>query len=471
MSESKKSSSSYFRDKLSTVDEQGKRVWVFPKKPAGKLTNYRHLLAVVLYVFFFIGPFLRFKGDPVFLLNILERKFILFGVVFWPQDFHLIVLSLITLIIFIVLFTVIYGRIFCGWACPQTVFMEFVFRRIEYMIEGDSQAQRKLAKQEWNFEKVWKKTLKSTIFILIAFLIASTIFAYIFGSDRVLGLYSGGIAFTSKLFIASLALTGFIYFVFGFFREQVCLIACPYGRLQGVLLDQQSIIVAYDYLRGEPRGPIKGKENTPPTGDCVDCNACVQVCPTNIDVRNGTQLECINCTACIDSCNSVMARHNLKKGLIRFDSEKGIREGKKHIFTTRSIAYSTVLLVLLSVLVSLFFLRTEVETTILRQRGTLFQAYGDNAYSNIYQIDVVNKFRKDLNIQLKLIKPQGEIKLMGNNLFVQGGTKIQERFLVILPKETVLQSKNEVVFGIYDGDKLIEEYKATFVGPNSLDVE
>lgn len=468
MSESKKSSSSYFRDKISTVDEQGRRVWVFPRKPGGTLTNYRHLVAVVLYLFFIIGPFLRYQGDPVFLLNILERKFILFGVVFWPQDFHLIVLSLITLIVFVVLFTVIYGRIFCGWACPQTVFMEFVFRKIEYLIEGDAPSQRKLAKQEWNVEKIWKKSLKSLIFILIALVIATTLLAYVFGSDRMLGLYSHGIAFSSKLLIASWILTGIVYFIFGFFREQVCLIACPYGRLQGVLLDQQSIIVGYDYVRGEPRGAKKSVEKT---GDCVDCNACVQVCPTNIDIRNGTQLECINCTACIDACNAVMKKHALPKGLIRFDSEKGIREGQRKIFNTRTIAYSVVLLILLTVLASLFTMRTDVETTILRQRGTLYQTYGDNAYSNIYQIDVVNKFRKDLNIRLELIEPNGEIKLMGKDLFVKGGEKIQERFMVILPKLEVLKSKNEVVFGIYDGDRLIEKYTATFVGPNSLDVE
>lgn len=467
MSDNKKNAS-YFRDKISTVDEQGRRVWVFPKKPSGKLTNYRHLVAIVLYIFFFTAPFLRYEGDPIFLLNILERKFILFGVVFWPQDFHLIVLSLITLIVFIVLFTVVYGRIFCGWACPQTIFMEFVFRRIEYLIEGDAAAQRRLAKQEWNTEKIMKKTAKSAVFFLIAYLISNTIFSYIFGSDRILGIWSDQL-FGSKLFFATLILAGIIYFIFGFFREQVCLIACPYGRLQGVLLDQQSVIVAYDYLRGEPRGPLKNKANTPPSGDCVDCSACVQVCPTNIDIRNGTQLECINCTACIDACNKVMMKNNLKKGLIRFDSEKGIREGVRKLATPRSIAYSGVLLILLSVVVSLFIFRKEVETTILRQKGSLYQEYGKDAWSNIYQIDLINKFREDLSVQLNLISPKGEIKLMGQELFIPGGKKIQERFLVVLPKNSLNSSKNEIVIGVYKGNELLDEVQVTFVGPNNLD--
>jgi cytochrome c oxidase accessory protein FixG len=468
MSENNKSSSSYFRDKISTVDEQGRRVWVFPKKPSGKLTNYRHLVAIVLYLFFFIAPFLRVEGDPLILLNILERKFILFGVVFWPQDFHLIVLSLITLIVFIVLFTVVYGRIFCGWLCPQTIFMEFVFRQIEYWIEGDSTAQRRLAKQDWNLEKIWKKSAKSSVFILIAFLISNAIFMYIFGSDHVLSMWSG-LVFSSKLFFAILILTGIVYFIFGFFREQVCLIACPYGRLQGVLLDQQSVIVAYDYLRGEPRGPLKNKSQTPSSGDCVDCSACVQVCPTNIDIRNGTQLECINCTACIDACNRVMVKNSLPKGLIRFDSEKGIREGVRKLATPRSIAYTAVLAILLAVVFSLFIFRNDVETTILRQKGSLYQEYGTDAYSNIYQIDLVNKYREDLPIRLELISPKGEIKLMGKDLFIPGGEKIQERFLIVLKKSTLTQSKNEVLIGVYSESRLIDEYRVTFVGPNSLD--
>ncbi len=459
-----------FRDRITTVDAQGKRVWVYPKKSKGKLTTYRHVVAVIIYLLFFILPFVNINDDPVFLLNIFERKFILFGVVFWPQDFHLIVLSLITFIVFIVLFTVIYGRIFCGWACPQTVFMEFIYRQIEYLIEGDANQQKKLNKQEWNPEKIFKKTSKHFFFIIVSMLIGISVFNYIVGAERMLDIYSSANFFDSKLFIASMLFSGAVYFVFAFFREQVCIIVCPYGRLQGALLDSHSIIVAYDYIRGEPRGPFKlDKQNIEQNGDCIDCHACIQVCPTNIDIRNGTQLECINCTACIDTCNAVMEKHKLPKGLIRYDSENGISTGSRKIINPRTIAYTAVLGVLLVIVSSMFWFRGEVETTILRQRGTLFQEYGEKAYSNVYEIDIVNRFRTDIRINLKLEEPEGEIQLIATDLLVPGGERLKERFLVIINKDNLTQSKNLIKVGIYNEEKLIRIYKVSFVAPNKLD--
>ncbi len=204
--------------------------------------------------------------------------------------------------------------------------MEFVFRQIEYLIEGDFNKQKKLARQEMNFEKVWKKSLKHFIFFAISFITANTFLSYIIGVDSVLEILSAGPIVYPVNFISLILFSGAFYFVFAFFREQVCTIACPYGRLQGVLLDEKSVIVAYDYKRGEPRGkhnPLEEREETQ-KGDCIDCKSCVTVCPTNIDIRNGTQMECINCTACIDACNGVMDRIKKPRGLIRYDSEKGI---------------------------------------------------------------------------------------------------------------------------------------------------
>jgi cytochrome c oxidase accessory protein FixG len=463
----------YFRDRLSTVNSEGKRVWVYPKKPKGRLFNYRKIVALVLLAFLLIAPHLRYKGDPLILLNILERKFILFGVIIWPQDFHIIVLSIISLLVFIILFTVVFGRIFCGWVCPQTIFMEFVFRRIEYWIEGDFNDQKKLNRQEWNFEKIWKKTLKQSVFFIISFIIANTFLSYIIGSDQLKVLITDGPAAHMGSFLAVVVFSGAFYFIFGFFREQVCLIACPYGRLQGVMLDKKSIVVAYDYKRGEPRGkhnPLEDRTSTG-KGDCIDCSSCVVVCPTNIDIRNGTQLECINCTACIDACDAIMDKTNKPRGLIRYDSDKGITDGIRSIFNPRSLAYSGVLTILLLIVVSLLVFRTDFETTILRQKGTLFQEYGESNYSNIYQIEVVNKTRDPHKVTLKLLEPQGEIINIGDPIIAEKGSVGKGSFLVAIQKDLLKSSNTTLKFGVYSENELIEEYEASFVGPNSLDTK
>jgi cytochrome c oxidase accessory protein FixG len=470
---SKEKDKVYFRDRLSTVSSEGKRVWVYPKKPKGKLYNYRDIVATLLLIILLIVPHLRYRGDPFILLNILERKFIIFGIIIWPQDFHIIVLSLIALAVFIILFTVVFGRIFCGWVCPQTIFMEFVFRRIEYWIEGDHSEQKKLNRQEWNAGKIWKKTLKHSIFFIISFIIANTFLAYIIGSDKLKVLITDGPIAHLASFLAIMIFSGVFYFIFAFFREQVCLIACPYGRLQGVMLDSKSIVVAYDHKRGEPRGKHNPLEDRSAAGkgDCIDCSSCVVVCPTNIDIRNGTQLECINCTACIDACNAIMDKTGKPRGLIRYDSEKGITMGVRSIFNPRSIAYSVVLTVLLFVVASLLIFRTDFETTILRQKGTLFQEYGEDSYSNIYQIEVVNKTRDHHNVSVKLIEPQGEIIPMGDPINAQKGSVGKGSFLVVIQKDQLKSSNTLLKFGIYSENELIEEYKASFVGPNSLDTK
>jgi cytochrome c oxidase accessory protein FixG len=406
-------------------------------------------------------------------LNILERKFIIFGIIIWPQDFHIIVLSIISLLVFIILFTVVFGRIFCGWVCPQTIFMEFVFRQIEYWIEGDYNKQKKLNRQDWNFEKIWKKTVKQILSFIVSFVIANTFLAYLIGSDRLTILVTDGPGPHLASFIAIIVFSGVFYFIFAFFREQVCLIACPYGRLQGVMLDNKSIVVAYDRKRGEPRGKHNPLENRKESnkGDCIDCSSCVVVCPTNIDIRNGTQLECINCTACIDACDAIMDKVGSPRGLIRYDSEKGISEGVRSIFNPRSIAYSAVLTVLLLVVASLLIFRTDFETTILRQKGTLFQEYGDKGYSNIYQIEVVNKTRDQHRVTVKLMEPKGEIMSMGDPIVADKGSVGKGTFLVAIGKEQLVSSNTTVKFGIFSDEKLIEEYEASFVGPHTLDVK
>ncbi|MNF72473.1 putative electron transport protein YccM [compost metagenome] len=404
----------------------------------------------------------------------MERRFNIFGFPFWPQDFYLFVISMLVGVVFIILFTVVFGRIFCGWICPQTIFLEMVFRRIEYWIDGDRGAQSRLSRQEWNAEKIRKRLIKWTVFFLISFGIANVFLAYLVGSDALFLMIEEGPIKQSGNFVALLIFTSVFYFVFAWFREQVCIIACPYGRLQGVLLDNKSINVAYDFVRGEKeegRAKFNKKEDraTTGTGDCIDCHQCVHVCPMGIDIRNGTQLECTNCTACIDECDAIMETVGLPKGLIRYASEDEIVKKEPFKFTARMKGYTAVLFILLSVFVGMLFLRTNVEAIILRLPGQLFQHKGDKI-SNVYTYKIVNKTMKDYNdIHFELIDQKGEIKNVGKEHFKIQKEGISQGTLFIEINEVLLESdKTKVKIGVYNGKKLLETTTTNFLGPRSF---
>ncbi len=460
-----------FRDHQSTIGEDGSRLWVYPKQPKGVLYSFRKLTSFILLAILFVIPFIKINGDPLLLFNVLERKFIIFGVMFYPQDFHLFVLSMIAFIVFVVLFTVIFGRIFCGWICPQTIFMEFLYRPIEYWIEGNNNQQRKLDESPLSFNKIWRKGLKHFIFFLISFITAHFFLAYITGIDHVFELIADGPKTHLAGFAALIIFSVIHYFVFAKLREQVCIIICPYGRMQGVLLDRNSIVITYDYKRGEPRGkynPLEERKSNG-KGDCVECGSCQAVCPTGIDIRNGTQLECINCTACIDACNSVMRRVKKPEGLIRYASERTIADKTKLKFNIRILFYSVVLTGLLSLIAFLFSIRTDIESTILRQKGTMFQEYDSLHYSNIYMIQVINKTRKTLQVDLKLDEPEGKIQLIGGPFVVKEGEVGEAQFLVLIKKSELKSSNTKVEFEVMSGGEEMDEIKSTFVGPEALD--
>jgi cytochrome c oxidase accessory protein FixG len=457
-----------FRNSIATVDKTGKRVWIYPKKPSGRYHNYRVIVAFILLALFFMGPFIRVDGHPFMLVNIFERRFIFFGQVFWPQDFILLALAVLTFFVFIILFTVVYGRVWCGWACPQTVFMEMVFRKIEYWIEGDANEQRRLDQQPWNTRKIIKKAGKQLIFITISLIIAHTVMAYIIGIDRVKEIVTQPPTEHLAGFIGLMAFTGVFYFVFSWFREQACIAVCPYGRLQGVLLDRNSIVVAYDWLRGEPRGKLKKNTPDPEKGDCIDCKLCVHVCPTGIDIRNGTQLECVNCTACIDACDEVMTKIGKPRGLIRFASYNSIRDGVKKLFTARVAGYSVVLTVLAGILIFLLITRSEVETTILKVPGTLYQRTGSGGITNLYQVEFVNKSFDDLHLHLVAIDPpEARLSKVGGEpeTIVRAGSLLKEMYLVELPEEKITRPKLKLILGVFNGTRQLETVRIKFVGP------
>ncbi|WP_289054400.1 cytochrome c oxidase accessory protein CcoG [Carboxylicivirga marina] len=457
-----------FRDRIVTMNEEGKRNWIYANQPKGKYYNARTIVGLILLVFLFAAPHIKVaSGEPLLLFNILQRKFVLFGVVFWPQDFHLFVIGLITIIVSIITFTVVYGRIWCGWACPQTIFMEMVFRRIEYWIEGSGDQQRIRAKGEDTFDRVWRSMLKHFIFIIISWGITHTMMAYIVGAETVHRYIISSPSDNLSVFIAIMVFTGAFYFVFAYFREQVCSLVCPYGRLQGALLDNNTLMVSYDYKRGEGRSPMRKGEDRMAAGigDCVNCNKCVSVCPTGIDIRNGIQLECINCTACMDACDSTMRRYKLPEGLIRITSQNNISNGSSFKWTPRIIAYTVLTTALIGVLVVLFTLRSSYETTILRVQGALYQKVDEGVYSNIYNYKIVNKTENEGDLSFKLVSPDGRVELAGSNMVVKKQEKIQGVFLIKLHEEQLTGGSTKVVLGVYNGDDLIETIHTTFVGP------
>lgn len=457
-----------FRDAIATVDKDGKRLWVYPKKPSGQFHNWRIVVTILLLSMLFAGPLIHINGQPLFLFNIFERRFVLFGQVFWPQDFVLLAITLITFFVFIILFTVVFGRIWCGWMCPQTLFMEMVFRKIEYLIEGNAPDQRKLNQAPWTAGKILKKGLKQIIFLAISTVIAHTVMAYLIGIGNTIEIVRHPPSEHWAGFFGLTAFTLIFYGVFAGFREQACIAVCPYGRLQGVLLVKDSIVVAYDWLRGEPRGKIK--KNAPveaKKGDCIDCKLCIHVCPTGIDIRNGTQLECVNCTACIDACDEVMLKIGKPKGLIRFASYNSIKEGIQKIITPRVIGYSFVLVGLICLLGFTLFTRTDVETTVLKIPGTLYQKTEDGFVTNLYNIEFVNKTFHALSLEIKALSPSGaEIKRVdGSSIVVPAEGFVKGVCFIKLPANEVKSIKTVIEIGIFSNGTLLETLEVKFIGP------
>ena len=456
-----------FRNSISTIKEDGKRNWLFPKRPYGRYYNARTIVSIFYLIVFLVLPWIKVGGEPLFLLDVLDRKFILFGKIFWPQDFFIFMVGMLTFIVFIVVFTVAFGRLFCGWVCPQTIFMEMVFRRIEYWIEGDSEKQRKLSNSKWDGNKIMRRGGKILVFFIISFIIANYFLSYFIGMDQVVSYVRDGALAHLGVLIPLLIFTTVFFLVYLWFREQVCLIVCPYGRLQGVMLDKDSVVVAYDYVRGEPRKHFRKHEERS-AGDCVDCMECVKVCPTGIDIRNGTQLECVNCTACIDACDTIMDRFEFPRGLIRYASENNIEKKEKLKFTVRMRAYTVVLSILVCVLIALLVTRQDISATIQRVRGMMYQEQPNGQISNLYNIQLLNKTRKQLPVQLKLEDGfEGTIKVVGNDLSVKKESEADGVFFIYTDRKNLHQRKNTVNVGIYSAGKKIGTTKTTFFAPTN----
>jgi len=447
-----------YRDKLSTVDTDGKRVYLKPRIPKGKFIFWRNVVGVFLLFLLFAMPLIKINGEPLMMINLIERKFIIFGIIFWPQDTFILLLMMLSFLVFILLFTVTYGRIFCGWLCPQTIFLEIVFRRIESWFEGSPAKQKKLDAQPWNGEKILKRGTKWIVFYILSFVFVNVIIWYFMSFDKWMR-YAGEMDKHIAGIIVIFVFTTVFFGIYSWFREQICLIVCPYGRMQGVLIEPSTIVISYDYLRGEPRGHQKkgSTRETTGLGDCVDCHACVDVCPTGIDIRNGTQLECVNCTACIDACDNVMDTFGKPKGLIRYASEKEIATGKKVGFSLRIGAYSAILLGLIIFFVSMLFTRADVEAVILRTPGVLYQQAGPDSISNLYNIKAVNKTRFEQKIGVSIDDLPGQVKIIGGDLVVPPEGKVES---------DITDSHFKYNLNILIDGKIKDKSKVTFIAPN-----
>lgn len=460
-----------FRDHLATADQEGRRKWLYPRKVTGRYFRARTWLSWLLLAVMFAGPFIQIGGEPLLLMNIVERKFVILGQVFWPQDGIILAVGLLVFFTGIAIFTAAFGRLWCGWTCPQTVLMEMVFRKIEYAIEGDAHQQRALAAAPWTPDKLLKKLLKHGVFFALSFLIGNTLLAYIVGKDQLVAIITDDPARHVTGLTAMLAFTLVFYLIFARFREQACTFICPYGRFQSALLDENSIVVAYDHKRGEKRGSLRmgrtaQQREAGGLGDCVACNQCVTVCPTGIDIRNGTQMECVNCTACIDACDVVMDKIRRPRGLIRYASLNGIERGERLKMTPRLAIYAAVILALIGLEVFLLFSRADVQTTLLRAPGALFQQMPDGRFSNLYTVKVVNKTAREIPLELKLENVAGELRVMGQAQLVVPPRELVENSILIQLQPTDMQpGKTPLVLGVYSQGKKIESLKTFFIGP------
>ncbi len=343
-------------ERLATTAQDGSRVYLHTAEVRGKLRSLRNLIYDILLIIFLCMPWIRINGHPVLLLDIPNRHFSIFGLTFWGHDAPMLFLVFVSFVVTIGLITAIFGRGWCGWACPQTVFIDRLFLRIERWIEGSAIEQKKLDDGPMTAVKFFKKTLKWVLFLASSLVVTHSFLAYFVGTEKLAIMVRHSPLEHPASFFTILLTTAIVLFDFGWFREQFCVIACPYGRFQSVLMDENSLIVAYDAKRGEPRG--KKGEDPSKTGDCVNCFRCVQVCPTGIDIRRGVQMECIACTACIDACDEVMSKIKRPAGLIRYDTEAGLEHKPVKHFRARTLIYS---IVIIAAATALFFVVTTRE--------------------------------------------------------------------------------------------------------------
>ncbi len=382
-------------DSLSCIDTDGSRIKILTADVRGRHQTRKKLLWAILIAVYLALPWLTVGGRPAVLVDIARRQFFLFGHTFNAQDFWLAFFPLSGIGFTLIVFSALWGRVWCGYACPHTVFLEGVFRRVERWLEGSAAQRKRAAKVAWTAGLVLRRVVKYAIWMAIAFVLAHTMLGYFMPAREVLAAITGPPGAHPTAFWFVTILTLIVYFNFAWFREQLCIVICPYGRLQGVLYDRDTVNVGYDRKRGEPRG----RHDAAQRGDCIDCFRCVAVCPTGIDIRNGTQLECVGCANCVDACDEVMDKVGQPRGLVRYDSERGFEEGQRRLWRPRLWLYAGLLVVGVTVFAFAASSRTEFEAKLSRLQGAPYSLEGE-ALVNPLSLHFVNKSAESMTLTL-----------------------------------------------------------------------
>ena len=453
---------------LPTLNLDGTRRWMRPKLVEGRFLRRRRALAWALIGLFTILPYLRMGGKPVILLDVVTRHFTLFGTTFLPTDTMLLMLLLVGLFVGIFLLTAIYGRVWCGWACPQTVYMEFLYRPIERVIEGGPRAQRDLDGRRL----APRRLFTYAVFGALSMFLAHTFLAYFVGVEALFHWITRSPFEHPAAFLVMAGTTALMFLDFGWFREQVCVVACPYGRFQSVLLDRRSLIVGYDVRRGEPRGHLaRGAGNGPGAprqalGDCVDCGACVLTCPTGIDIRDGLQMECIHCTQCVDACDSVMERIGRPRGLIRHSRQDELGGAPRRILRPRVVLYPILLLAVWGMLGWSLAHRASADVTVLRGLGSPFTLLPSGEVSNQIRVKVVNRADGDRRYLIELAGGDGlHLIAPDNPLTVAAGHATTATVFVTASRGAFREGAREIGFRISDDAGFAVSVPYRLLGP------
>ena len=454
---------------LSTMHKDGSRRWMYPKQSKGKWYTRRKLVGWALIVLFFLTPWVRIGGEPALLLDVVHRRFAILGQVFYATDTVLLMLFGIALAFGVIWVTALFGRVWCGWACPQTVYMEFVFRPIDRLIEGNERERRKLAEREWDGDKVMRVGAKLVIYTAIAAAMAHTFVAYFVGWDTLQVWMTGAPSKHWPFFLLMAGTTALVVFDFAYFREQMCTITCPYARLQSVLMDKDSMIVSYDAGRGETRGKPKARLSAAAKGsigDCIDCGACVRTCPTGIDIRNGLQLECLGCTQCIDACDAIMIKLDREPGLIRYTSENTLDGNPTKILRPRVVIYTAIMTLFAGMLTYGLMGMGGLEVDVIRATGAPFVVLPDGTVANRVKARMQNRSGQARTVQMHIDAPEGAtLRVVGEgSVELEPGQMKRLEAWVITPRGVFEGGRTTAELRFGDGE-VDEKIDFALVGP------